>query len=770
MQNANTRQSYKVYANYSRPMTIELCQDVERNGPMCANICLYNSVPKPVESSKRCFEKSQDLPTCSTSNQYVGTDADIQHMCFLLDQEYWNDADAMLYEDILPKIATDSELCDAAKYAYHLCYWCSPNITCYGFPPVCSMQTAGEYWTMNSDCTTLEGIIKKREWPASTDMCIASKTVGPRCPNVCRNENPSLGCFNETNPPTCNPRSTNFAIKYDIQETCYRLLWDYLYTPQVIFDLSSHEKVLSAIHKDSTLCDAAQQAYHLCYWCDPKQKNLTDDFCSFDCSSTAQVFDQTVNVDVICNELTRLRGIDEWPASIELCHGLQLAGHLCENLCENFYASFIKVSDPKSMSILSRVAAILLFLGASFILWDVLSDAKNRSTVYHQLLVAMAVFDIVTAVAWFFARMPIPKEASFYVEGAMGTKLTCKIQAFFVQLGFTSVLYNVSLASYYVLVICYSWRESDLKKRRLFLHGCPLVVGFGLAFGGIPFYGWYVYGCHLLPPHFGKLWKVLVFAVIPLGFSVFFITVAMLFVYMTVRHNARDSRKWSFGVGKKSLESRVFWQALLYTLSFYITWPILFSVYIKATDYTRGYDVGRYALPALVSFVAPLQGFTNFLVYARPRFSGCCRANITMFGSLFSRLISGTEHSASATMPVDHITSTAHVQTLDPSAAIAAVHHPFETHLSSPVQDNTGNGITECHNNLSKRMNVDAPVSSRQTNEQIDSTAFRMNEKQMSSDATCKTSDVLGNEVTHSKTLPDVHGAKSDRKLDFYFI
>jgi len=265
-------------------------------------------------------------------------------------------------------------------------------------------------------------------------MCIASKKVGPRCPNVCQNENPSLGCFNETNPPTCNPRSTNFAIKYDIQETCYRLLWDYLYTPQVIFDLSSHEKVLSAIHKDSTLCDAAQQAYHLCYWCDPKQKNLTDDFCSFDCSSTAQVFDQTVNVDVICNELTRLRGIDEWPASIELCHGLQLAGHLCENLCENFDASFIKVSDPKSMSILSRVAAILSFLGASFILWDVLSDAKNRSTVYHQLLVAMAIFDIVTAVAWFFSGCPFQRRCLFMWREPWAQNLLAKFRHFLCSL------------------------------------------------------------------------------------------------------------------------------------------------------------------------------------------------------------------------------------------------------------------------------------------------------------------------------------------------
>jgi len=185
-------------------------------------------------------------------------------------------------------------------------------------------------------------------------------------------------------------------------------------------------------------------------------------------------------------------------------------------------------------------------------------------------------------------------------------------------LGFTSVLYNVSLAAYYVLVILFSWREADLRKVRHFLHGGPLIVGCGLAFAGIPFYDWYVYGCHLRPPPFGQLWTVIVFAVLPLGFSVLAITFSMAAVYCMVRRNARKSRRWSFGFGNESLETKVFWQAILYTLSFYITWPILFSVYIAATDYTEGYDKGNYTLPAIVSFVAPLQGFSNFLVYARP--------------------------------------------------------------------------------------------------------------------------------------------------------
>ena len=94
---------------------------------------------------------------------------------------------------------------------------------------------------------------------------------------------------------------------------------------------------------------------------------------------------------------------------------------------------------------------MLSFFGASFILWDILSSRKARAMVYHQLLIGMAIFDITTAVSWSFASAPInPNDPddpdAFFIQGAMGNDATCKAQAFFIQLGFTSIFYNVSLA------------------------------------------------------------------------------------------------------------------------------------------------------------------------------------------------------------------------------------------------------------------------------------------------------------------------------------
>ena len=111
----------------------------------------------------------------------------------------------------------------------------------------------------------------------------------------------------------------------------------------------------------------------------------------------------------------------------------------------------------------------------------------------------MAVFDIITALAWAFATAPIDQDGGGYVEGALGTETTCRTQAFFIQFGFTSIFYNVSLALYYLLVVLYNWREFQLKKIRLYMHLVPVLLGLGLALGAIPSYHWLEYGCHILP-------------------------------------------------------------------------------------------------------------------------------------------------------------------------------------------------------------------------------------------------------------------------------
>lgn len=51
-----------------------------------------------------------------------------------------------------------------------------------------------------------------------------------------------------------------------------------------------------------------------------------------------------------------------------------------------------------------------------------------------------------------------------------------------------SVLYQISLSTYYLMVIYFGMHESKIRKYTCVLH-IPLLVGLALAFSGIPLYG-----------------------------------------------------------------------------------------------------------------------------------------------------------------------------------------------------------------------------------------------------------------------------------------
>ena len=70
--------------------------------------------------------------------------------------------------------------------------------------------------------------------------------------------------------------------------------------------------------------------------------------------------------------------------------------------------------------------------------------------------------------------------------------------------------------------------------------------------------------------------------------------------------------------GKKAIllstnaEAAVFWQSAFYLLGYYICWPILIVAILNAESQSLNFW-------AVLSFIAPLQGFLNCLVFVRPR-------------------------------------------------------------------------------------------------------------------------------------------------------
>jgi hypothetical protein len=420
------------------------------------------------------------------------------------------------------------------------------------------------------------------------------------------------GCF-EAQPPSCEYNSTSKEEYSNIsaQDVCFMLETNYLgENDNDLFNLSAHQALLSSIPADSETCRQAQLVYHECFWCDATS------FCiDLPCEEPPpNVTENTTanTTEAFCNYFDNVLPPDEWPATRQLCNQAQQSLYKCD-YCTAYLGADTQ-AKKKAVVWTSRVAAFLSLFGASYILWDTLRIPKNRHNVYHQLLMGMACFDVCTAVAWAFGTAPLPagdEEEWSHIFGARGTTATCTAQAFFIQLGYTSVFYNVSLTCYYVLVICYSWSELQLRRRRQWLHGIPLLVGIGLALGGIPIYGPFEYACHItifaVPTYI-----ICIFFAIPIGISIILITAGMLQVYFKVRRQSRATARYS--MTSPNLERQVFWQCLSYVMAFYITWPIQFTVYVGLLD-----EVNRIGFTLLMAFVAPLQGFNNFLVYVRPR-------------------------------------------------------------------------------------------------------------------------------------------------------
>ena len=564
--------------------------------------------------------------------------------------------------------------CDRFRYAYSQCWWCAPNITSdnnyCSFDALCASShveekeeeqqevvNADEENPILSTCNELDWWVGEegRNKVSTKGLCQrAVAAMQQRCPQYCD------PCFDEVHPPSCSGEGIVVDNSTDVLETCFDM-WKLLHGGYQgnnsfgndPFHLAKHMDLLSPIRASSPRCDAMRQSYHLCYWCSKSlaqassYHECTKDICVYE--GEPEKFDSAEHegvsrgeMDSACDDIRHTLAQDRFPTTADLCEKAERFHRYCS--CDEpnpviEYTDYLGAdSDVKKNALVwvSRVSAFLSFLGGFYILWDVFRS-KSSISVYHELMVGIACFDLCTAFAWAFATAAIPADDGYSISGAEGNDATCKAQGYFIQLGFTSVLYNVSLAMYYLLVIIRSWRERKLRKIRLFLHGPLLLVGFGLAFGGLPFYAGFDYVCHLAPDleRGDNLWKVFVFTVVPIGFSMFCITATMLFIYLHVRKKTLAARRWRLGSG--DLDNRVFWQALFYTLSFYITWKVVFLVYLTGIDTLKD----KYGLSVLMAFVSPLQGFNNFLVYVRPKakFHPPCLRSVTgTMSSIFMRI------------------------------------------------------------------------------------------------------------------------------------
>jgi hypothetical protein len=285
---------------------------------------------------------------------------------------------------------------------------------------------------------------------------------------------------------------------------------------------------------------------------------------------------------------------------------------------------------------------------------------------------------------------------------AIGTTATCTATGFFYQLGIVGVvLSNASQACYYLLTVRNSWTQRRLQCLEIWLQGGTLLFALGTAVAGLPLtlYNDAKIICHIhhYPRDCHQKWLggggeqemdyiectrgenaalyQIVFNIIPLWLAIIFSIVAMIMIYCFVRkteintfkftqkgqerrHSSTTFRKYDskeassdFNIVSNSttgmspeppilrMTAMVVSQGRWYSGAFMMTYmPVTLSLFLWAGGVVGKEGIGGTIVDLVAYTFLPLQGFLNFLVFARKRetFHGSITTQIVKFAELVS--------------------------------------------------------------------------------------------------------------------------------------
>ncbi len=106
------------------------------------------------------------------------------------------------------------------------------------------------------------------------------------------------------------------------------------------------------------------------------------------------------------------------------------------------------------IAIVPRLTGILSAVSSSLIIFLIFRSASRISTIYHRIMFAMSIFDIMGSIAMSFTSILMPKEMPLEKELGMlswpgaryGNTFTCDVQGFLATFGPTCMTgYNIAL-------------------------------------------------------------------------------------------------------------------------------------------------------------------------------------------------------------------------------------------------------------------------------------------------------------------------------------
>lgn len=163
-------------------------------------------------------------------------------------------------------------------------------------------------------------------------------------------------------------------------------------------------------------------------------------------------------------------------------------------------------SKERLASILPQIAAIISMIGSYIVIREVLVDHRQRrGKAIPRILLEMCIADLLFSSGWFLATWPSPSDVENLWHN-VGNIATCNFQGFLLQFGLTaSPLFNIFLATFYLLMVRYNWTDARLQKLEWWVHGGVWI--FSLA-------------CSIFPIFLGlynNAWTVCWFESVPAG-------------------------------------------------------------------------------------------------------------------------------------------------------------------------------------------------------------------------------------------------------------
>jgi len=295
--------------------------------------------------------------------------------------------------------------------------------------------------------------------------------------------------------------------------------------------------------------------------------------------------------------------------------------------------AFLTTAQKTVLVVLPSVSGTLSVFGSLFIIVEVAKSQKKRGKVYHRLLLGMSICDFLVSIGFIFSKWPMPSDADILDDFAMaGNLATCCAQGFLIQLSTAVVLYNLSLAMYYLLMVQYNWKESRLQKLEPYMHASAVIVGLSTAFTGLfldlynPAKLWcwiasFPEGCNGEGCKRGQYALIYRWAIFygPIWGAIVAVAAIMCTMYLTVRQQeTRNNTYAPEGIEcNRKYSRKVAFQGMLYVGAFFITFvPATISRLVESISATHETS---FFLLLMFAVTLPLQGFLNFFVYFYPR-------------------------------------------------------------------------------------------------------------------------------------------------------